>query len=229
MYVQLYGSEYVKQPHASSGQNRRRPQDYIDPVSTRTRSQNIVHVERGKLFQLGISNYESMRRKSSKITASTSSAEGGLPHADRVEFLPPTFEENGKVQSLSPSATYTETLKLTQRSFSLEPTTHFGQSFKPELDSDNSDSDSSDSDSNTSSSSSDSDSSQSSGSPDKKFALEATIPSTTEGLMRGVSDIEEFDSEDESAMETDRVNTPVKERRGRAAYPKESPSLERSG
>ncbi len=225
--MQLYGSEYVKQQDAGSGQSRRRPQDFIDPVSTRTRSQNIVHVERGKLFQLGISNYESMRQRSSKLTASNSSVEGGLPHADRVECLPPTFEENYKVQSLSPPATFTETPILAPRSFSLEPTRNFGQFLRPQ-EFDNSDSDSSDSDSNTSSSSSDSESSQSSGNPNKKVSVEESLLSaaaTTEGLMRDVSDIEEFDSEDESAMETNGT-TPARARQGKTA---DRSTKERSG
>ena len=236
---QVYGSEYVTQQDLDSGAAgpSRRPQDYIDPVSTRTRSQKIVLVEKGKLFHLGISNYEPLRRKSSKITTSTSSAEGGLPLADQVEYLPSAFEEKGKVQSLSPLGTQQMFVPI-QRSFSVEPSTNYrsrSSEYKNqrlrEMVSDNSDSDSSDSDSdNSSSSSSDSDSShspRSSRTPDRIELMDTETPVVSTrvvasgGLLRGVSDVEEFDSEDESTMDTDgtstTVNTPIKARLGRSA------------
>ncbi len=205
----MFGSEYVTQqdldlpPQPDLDATGRRPEDYIDPVSTRTRSQNIVHVERGKLFNLGISNYESLRRKSSKFMTSTSSAEGGLPHGDDVENLPPTFEENDKVQSLSPTATLKEIPRLIQRSFSLQPTSDFGITHglrRRDVASENSGSDSSDSESNSSSSSD----SESSHSHRSSRGPADTVPITTDpvgDLLQATSDVEEFDSEDESAME----------------------------
>lgn len=122
--ARVYGSQYVSQQELDPMQplSARSLQDFIDPVSTRTRSQQFVHVEKGKFFHLGLSNYESLRRKSSKIT-STSSNEGGLPHADRAELLPPTFEE---VQihslSLSPAETQKGSNSLRfKKSYSAEP------------------------------------------------------------------------------------------------------------
>ena len=47
---------------------------YIDPVSARTRSRNTIEVGRGKLFTLGISNFEPVRKRR-KTTISTSSAD----------------------------------------------------------------------------------------------------------------------------------------------------------
>ena len=49
--------------------------NFSDPVSARTRSQNVIKIERGKLFHLGISNFEPLRRR----TTSSSGDEAGLP------------------------------------------------------------------------------------------------------------------------------------------------------
>ena len=124
--ARIYGSQYVSQQDLDPQLpvSTRNPLDFIDPVSTRTRSQQFVHVEKGKFFHLGISNYESLRRKSSKITSS-SSVEGGLALADNAELFPPTFEEEGKIlYSLSVSPTGNRRVAkslLFQKSFSAEP------------------------------------------------------------------------------------------------------------
>eukprot|EP00731_Ephydatia_muelleri_P030978 Em0022g492a len=47
---------------------------YIDPVSARTRSRNTIEIGRGKLFTLGISNFEPVRKRR-KTSMSTSSAD----------------------------------------------------------------------------------------------------------------------------------------------------------
>ena len=49
--------------------------NFSDPVSARTRSQNVIKIERGKLFHLGLSNFEPLRRR----TTSSSGDEAGLP------------------------------------------------------------------------------------------------------------------------------------------------------
>ena len=49
--------------------------NFSDPVSARTRSQNVIKIERGKLFHLGLSNFEPLRRQ----TTSSSGDEAGLP------------------------------------------------------------------------------------------------------------------------------------------------------
>ena len=45
--------------------------DYIDPVSTRTRSQKNIAIEKGKFFHLGISNFEPVRRRRLHTSASS--------------------------------------------------------------------------------------------------------------------------------------------------------------
>ena len=43
--------------------------NYFDPVSARTRSQNVIKIERGKLFHLGISNFEPLRKRNTSSSA----------------------------------------------------------------------------------------------------------------------------------------------------------------
>ena len=43
--------------------------NYFDPVSARTRSQNVIKIERGKLFHLGISNFEPLRKHTTSSSA----------------------------------------------------------------------------------------------------------------------------------------------------------------
>ena len=45
--------------------------DYIDPVSTRTRSQKNIDIEKGEFFNLGISNFEPVRRRRLHTSASS--------------------------------------------------------------------------------------------------------------------------------------------------------------
>lgn len=51
--------------------------DYIDPVSTRTRSQRVISIDKGKFFHLGISNFAPVRKKKirSQSTSSTDTQE----------------------------------------------------------------------------------------------------------------------------------------------------------
>ena len=55
------------------------PFNFSDPVSARTRSQNVIKIERGKLFHLGLSNFEPLRRR----TTSSSGDEGLIPASGR--------------------------------------------------------------------------------------------------------------------------------------------------
>ena len=56
--------------------------NFSDPVSARTRSQNVIKIERGKLFHLGLSNFEPLRKR----TTSSSGDEAGLPAAGRSKL-----------------------------------------------------------------------------------------------------------------------------------------------
>ena len=58
---------------------------YIDPVSARTRSRNTIEIGRGKLFTLGISNFEPVRKRR-KTTMSTSSADVRVTDDDDEQF-----------------------------------------------------------------------------------------------------------------------------------------------
>lgn len=51
---------------------------YIDPVSTRTRSQRNIDIEKGKFFHLGISNFQSRRRRLHTSASSTDIDIAGL-------------------------------------------------------------------------------------------------------------------------------------------------------
>lgn len=262
--ARVYGSQYVSQQDLDSKHTVSIRKDFIDPVSTRTRSQQFVHVEKGKFFHLGLSNYESLRRKSGKMT-STSSAEGGLPLADHTELLPPTFEEDGKIHyslSVSPAGNQKDTKSLSfQKSYSAEPSiahhsfsepgVHFYsprkvKKMRSSQTNSESDSESSGSESdNSSSSSSSSNGSTPEQSPRSSRVIkipemsgEMETPeldqgcvnppqsvtgggapglteASTKGLLQEGSDVEEFDSDEESvstmdADGTSTTNTPVK-------------------
>lgn len=57
--------------------------DYIDPVSTRTRSQKNIAIEKGKFFNLGISNFQPIRRQTFQTSASSSDVDiAGLGGSD---------------------------------------------------------------------------------------------------------------------------------------------------
>lgn len=85
---QAYGSHYISQEELTRVKiprsGLRLGTDYIDPVSTRTRSHQSIKVERGKFFQLGISNFEPVRKRSRNRTLSGSSTDGqhSNPFAD---------------------------------------------------------------------------------------------------------------------------------------------------
>ena len=64
--------------------------NYFDPVSTRTRSQNVIKIERGKLFHLGISNFEPLRRRN---TSSSADEEGVIVNEPK---LMPSRRERGR-------------------------------------------------------------------------------------------------------------------------------------
>jgi hypothetical protein len=82
--AQAYGSHYISQEELTRVKIPRSGLkmgiDYIDPVSTRTRSHQSIKVERGKFFQLGISNFEPVRKISRNQTLSGSSTDGALGH-----------------------------------------------------------------------------------------------------------------------------------------------------
>ena len=52
--------------------SRRRAGNFVDPISTRTRSQNSITTEKGKFFALGINMFEPIRRRRKKSTGTTS-------------------------------------------------------------------------------------------------------------------------------------------------------------
>ena len=57
--------------------------NYFDPVSARTRSQNVIKIERGKLFHLGISNFEPLRKHTT-----SSSADEDVKSPDTRQTIP---------------------------------------------------------------------------------------------------------------------------------------------
>lgn len=91
---QTYGSHYISQEELTRVKIPRSGlkmgMDYIDPVSTRTRSHQSIKVERGKFFQLGISNFEPVRKRSRNRTLSGSSTDG--PHTHLLGDIKPLEE-----------------------------------------------------------------------------------------------------------------------------------------
>ena len=75
--------------------------NFSDPVSARTRSQNVINIERGKLFHLGISNFEPLRRQ----TTSSSGDEAGLPSERTKQMLKSVAKvaSDGERESRQPS------------------------------------------------------------------------------------------------------------------------------
>ena len=74
--------------------------NFSDPVSARTRSQNVIKIERGKLFHLGISNFEPLRRR----TTSSSGDEVGDTSGTAKQTLESVANiESTAQQSSSPS------------------------------------------------------------------------------------------------------------------------------
>ena len=69
---------------------RKKAMDFVDPISTRTRSQNTIPIEKGNFFSIGINMFAPVRKKRFK-TDSTSSGEGmakPLEEQDRLQQRP---------------------------------------------------------------------------------------------------------------------------------------------
>ncbi len=67
----LVGMDVIAREELESPLPSRNLADYIDPVSTRTRSQKNIAIEKGKFFHLGISNFEPVRRRRLHTSASS--------------------------------------------------------------------------------------------------------------------------------------------------------------
>lgn len=198
--------------------------DYVDPVSTRTRSHSSIRIERGHLFQLGLSNFEPLRRRSRKKTISTSSADVRTDGEEEVFLLPghDGSETDGERRSCSPGShddggqeedeeeELVEGLKVSLPSSSLRT-----RQKKPAVSESDSDSSASDSDSSSSTSSASSSPAHKAESltSEKGRQEEPSTPRTSllqpptrespGHLLRGDSDVEEFDSHSESEMTGD--------------------------
>ena len=82
----------------------RRPRlHYVDPVSTRTRSRNCIMIEKGKLFHLGISNFEPIRKKSTKTVSCSSIEEGKTEEERRLSQAQKASEQSAAEKSQSQS------------------------------------------------------------------------------------------------------------------------------
>ena len=110
--AQALGSHYISQEELTRVRiprsGLRMGSDYIDPVSTRTRSHQSIKVERGKFFQLGISNFEPVRKRSRNRTLSGSSTDtahanflGDVKPLDQLEDPLPEENEVASSRSLS--------------------------------------------------------------------------------------------------------------------------------
>ena len=239
--AQAYGSHYISQEELTRVKIPRSGlkvgTDYIDPVSTRTRSHQSIKVERGKFFQLGISNFEPVRKRSRNRTLSGSSTDG--THANLLadikpleELEDPLPEEKDVTSDRSRSASVARPSKrqawVERKENSADEDTDDEFSGSPRKrrrvrprdvsasDSDSSGSDSDDSSASSSSSASDSESPHhsqqreesgkekkiDSGSPSASSlapAVNLAQPQVDEAeLLRGESDVEEFDSKSES-------------------------------
>ena len=207
----MYPAEMVEGGGGVAGEEQvlsrhlKQPADYIDPVSTRTRSHQNIEIERGKFFNLGISNYMPVRRRRLHTGTSASSTDFDLPsggdgepshkHEDGMESGPDKEHlHSGSEGHLSPKWP-----KVKSSGYLV------------------SDSDSSGSDSDTSSSSS---SNASSVSQDDRFEQARDTPPLEppaapcpahsreqERLLQGDSDVEEFDSKSESSCDELDVST----------------------
>lgn len=186
----LYREEMVDGPEVL--RNQRQPHDYIDPVSTRTRSQKNIELEKGKFFNLGISNFQTVKRR--RLHTSASSADYS------------TTEEGGKAEQAVESApervNSDDGRGSGSRKWSKVRRRRYAAS---ESDSSGSDSDSSSSSSSNASSMSQKDNvtlapARSGGSTSEPPAAPHTAQDK-EGLLRGDSDVEEFDSKSESSSD----------------------------
>ncbi len=206
---------------------------FVDPVSTRTRSQNVIQVEKGQLFQLGISNFEPLRRKRS--TFSTSSAEGMVTEGEPIEG--DLYEEENTTEN--PALIRRRASGSSNEESENEHWDSPQKRKRPRTNLSDSESDSSGSDTDNSSSSSSSSSESTPvhprhGSPgaheeEKTGEVVSAQPAVLDivepvpeesGVLRHESDVEEFDSRSESESEEEMV-TREEEREGKSVEAKE--------
>ena len=230
----VYGSEYLllnkesTEPPKEEDERVLGPEgDYIDPVSTRTRSQQMIPIERGKFFNLGISNFEPLKKR--KRTTSASSTDGGQSvinepsDAEKEAPLPKTREGNdysleqpGPSRRRSVRQLRLQQQQQRQRRVSIDEisndefTTPRKRKRPAKIQDESaseSDSSGSESDNSTSSSSSYSYSSPSRSAQKTEVSINrasVVIPNQdTPLLLRDDSDVEEFDSKSESESSDD--------------------------
>lgn len=165
--------------------NQRQPGDYIDPVSTRTRSQKNIELEKGKFFNLGISNFQAVRRP--RLRTSASSAD--------CDYL--IMEDMGKADQATESAPERVNSDDCKVSIPKKWSKVRGRKYVAR------ESESSGSDSDSSSSSSSNTSSVSQGEVQARGVATSKPPATKgrENLLQGDTDVEEFDSKSESSSD----------------------------
>lgn len=188
----------------------RQPGDYIDPVSTRTRSQKNIELEKGKFFNLGISNYQPVRRRRLRTSASSGDYdldERFMEHErEDIVMQTPDGERGNMDDSKLPIKWPRMRIVARNPGFS-------------DFESSGSDSDSSSSSSsNTSTASRNDEQIKAAGSTSPGLPTVKPIPQTHEAspsqerLLRGESDVEEFDSKSESSSdELSAANDPAME------------------
>ena len=199
---QLLGSHFLnpsKIPDPEEPLKLRQPGDYIDPVSTRTRSQKNIELEKGKFFNLGISNYQPVKRR--RLHTSASSADYELDELDSqaTESAPERLDSDPD-QRRSP---------------------RWRKKYVVVCESESS---GSDSDSSSSSSSNESSASASQGDdgatsdrPTSVTTPPVTVPQSQgqESLLQVDTDVEEFDSKSESSLDdATLVESPQESSRG---------------
>ena len=201
-------------PEKSGRRRKRKVMSYIDPISTRTRSQNSIEVERGKLFTIGLNMFAPVRKKRTN-TDSTSSGEGLLRLRDKGEEEEgegsmEVQDSVGKVDANKDSeAEDEESMWLSAEDAKIKK--------KPaENVSDESDSDSSSSSSSSDDSDSDSDSTSSSSSDTSSEAT--STENTADPLPSNKAPDSDLDSEDEPAAQE--VDTRLSEERSDVPFRK---------
>lgn len=181
----ILGSQFMYPDEMEDTEVPRNPGDYIDPVSTRTRSQKNIELEKGKFFNLGISNFQTVKRR--RLHTSASSADYDCPSA----------EDLGRATESAPERVHSDDNRGRRRSNSRKwPKLRSRKYVVRESESTGSDSDSS---SSSSSSASQDDT------PEKARDAATSKPVVAlhgqESLLRGDTDVEEFDSKSESSSD----------------------------
>lgn len=204
----VLGSHFVtleKMKEELGPHHGKQPGDFIDPVSTRTRSQKNIEIERGKFFNLGISNYQPVRRR--RFCTSASSTDFEMIGWEEVGFDSSKPDEEGVFLEKKDEDFGDDD---DERPIKWDRMKTFLQS----------DSDSSGSDSDTSSSSSSNESSISQqdtqlvrGVADTESAA-VSRPREKESLLVGNSNIEEFDSKSETSSSDEANNISVVPKKG---------------